>query len=83
MTAGPDVHVEVRGLTMAHGGHPIQEGLSFSVARGEIFVIMGDTGCGKTLLMRHMIGLDAPAAGDVFYAGQPLWAAEPAQREAL
>jgi len=75
--------VEVRGLTMAYGGRCIQEGLSFAVARGEIFVIMGDTGCGKTLLMRHMIGLDAPAAGDVFYAGQALWAAEPPEREAL
>jgi len=83
VTARGDVHVEVRGLTMAYGGHCIQEGLSFSVARGEIFVIMGDTGCGKTLLMRHMIGLDAPAAGDVFYAGQALWAAEPPEREAL
>lgn len=83
MTAGAEVHVEVRGLTMAQGGHPIQEGLSFSVARGEIFVIMGDTGCGKTMLMRHMIGLDPPEAGDVFYAGRALWAAEPAEREAL
>lgn len=83
MTARGEVHVEVRGLTMAYGGRCIQEGLSFAVARGEIFVIMGDTGCGKTLLMRHMIGLDAPAAGDVFYAGQALWAAEPPEREAL
>jgi phospholipid/cholesterol/gamma-HCH transport system ATP-binding protein len=83
VTARGEAHVEVRGLTMAPGGRCIQEALSFTVARGEIFVIMGDTGCGKTMLMRHMIGLDAPFAGDVFYAGRPLWAAEPAEREAI
>jgi len=75
--------VEVRGLTMAHGGQVIQQDLSFAVARGEIFVVMGDTGCGKTMLMRHMVGLDPPAAGEVLYAGEPLWAAEPSRREQL
>ncbi len=78
-----DVPVEVRGLTIGHGGQPIQRDLSFGVRRGEILVIMGDSGSGKSTLMRHMIGLDAPLAGDVYYAGEGYWAAEETRREAL
>ena len=42
-----EAQVEVRGLTMAYGDTVIQRDLSFAVARGEIFVIMGDSGGGK------------------------------------
>lgn len=69
-------HVEVRELTMAFGPRVVQEGLSFSIARGEIFVIMGDSGCGKSTLMRHMIGLNRPARGEVLYDGEPFWAGD-------
>jgi phospholipid/cholesterol/gamma-HCH transport system ATP-binding protein len=77
------VQIEVRGLTMAYSGHVVQRELSFSVRRGEIFVIMGDSGCGKSTLLRHMVGLQAPASGDVFYEGEPYWAADEPRREAL
>jgi phospholipid/cholesterol/gamma-HCH transport system ATP-binding protein len=83
VTAPPPAHVEVRNLSITFGGRVIQQDLSFSVSRGEVFVIMGDSGCGKSLLMRHMIGLDQPAAGEVFYAGEPLWAADDERREQL
>src|SRR4029078_2999961 len=73
--------VEVRGLTLAHGGQVIQQDLSFALARGEICLVMGAPGWEKTMLMRHLVGLSPPAAGEVFYAGEPLWAAEPARRE--
>ncbi len=66
---------------MAYGERVIQKDLSFSVGRGEIFVIMGDSGSGKSTLMRHMIGLDRPATGDVFYDGEPFWAASDEERE--
>jgi phospholipid/cholesterol/gamma-HCH transport system ATP-binding protein len=75
--------IEVRGLTMAYGEQVIQHDVSFSVAPGEIFVIMGDSGCGKSTLMRHMIGLNAPAAGDVYYDGEAFWAATDDRRERL
>ena len=75
--------MEVRGLTMAYGDTVIQEDLSFTVARGEIFVIMGDSGGGKSTLMRHMIGLNRPASGEVLYEGEAFWAADEEEREAL
>ncbi|HVO11433.1 MAG TPA: ATP-binding cassette domain-containing protein [Vicinamibacteria bacterium] len=79
----PELPVEVRGLTIGHGGQPIQRDLTFGVRRGEILVIMGDSGSGKSTLMRHMIGLDPPLAGDVYYGGEGYWAAEETRREAL
>jgi phospholipid/cholesterol/gamma-HCH transport system ATP-binding protein len=77
------VHIEVRGLTMGYGTRIVQQDVSFCVRRGEIFVIMGDSGSGKSTLMRNMIGLDVPRSGDVYYDGEPYWAADPARQEAL
>jgi phospholipid/cholesterol/gamma-HCH transport system ATP-binding protein len=80
---GNEAQIEVVDLTMAYGPSVVQAGLSFSVRQGEIFVIMGDSGCGKTTLLRHMVGLREPAAGDVFYAGEPYWGSEEPRREQL
>ena len=73
----------VRNLTMAYGSVVIQRDLTFTVQRGDIFIIMGGSGSGKSTLLRHLIGLQAPAQGEVFYDGQSLWQAEPAERERL
>ena len=53
------------------------------MGRGEIFVIMGDSGGGKSTLMRHMIGLNRPASGEVLYEGEAFWAVDDEEREAL
>ena len=81
--AEAQVEVEVRSLTMAYGDTVIQKDLSFAVARGEIFVIMGDSGGGKSTLLRHMIGLNRPASGEVLYEGVAFWAADEEERQAL
>ena len=61
---------------MAYGDFVVQRDLDFTVAPGEIFVIMGGSGCGKTTLLRHMIGLQRPAHGDVLYDGRSFWRAD-------
>lgn len=66
---------------MAYGDFVIQRNLDFSVGRGEVFVVMGGSGCGKTTLLKHMVGLKAPAAGDVLYDGQSFWQASDEERE--
>jgi phospholipid/cholesterol/gamma-HCH transport system ATP-binding protein len=81
--SAPSPQVAVQDLTMAYGDDLIQKGLTFTVGRGEIFVIMGDSGGGKSTLMRHMIGLHRPARGDVLYQGEAFWAADDEEREAL
>ncbi len=67
--------IEVRDLTLAYGDFVVQRGLSFSVRKGDVFVVMGGNGCGKTTLMRHMIGLQRPVRGEVLYSGEDFWSA--------
>ena len=67
MGANGEAHIRVQGLTMAFGSFVLMRGLTFAVARGEVFVIMGGNGSGKSTLLRHMIGLVEPAAGEIFY----------------
>jgi phospholipid/cholesterol/gamma-HCH transport system ATP-binding protein len=66
-------HIEVCGLTMAYGDFVVQHDLNFVVEKGDIFVIMGGNGCGKTTLMRALVGLQRPAAGTVYYSGEDFW----------
>jgi phospholipid/cholesterol/gamma-HCH transport system ATP-binding protein len=77
------VHIEVRDLTMAYGDFLIQRDLSFTIRRGDIFIIMGGSGSGKSTLLRQMVGLKHPAKGDVFYEGVGYWQASEAEREKL
>lgn len=61
-------------LSAGYGSLVIQRDLNFSIAAGEVFVIMGGSGCGKSTLLRHLIGLQAPLAGRVLFRGEDFWA---------
>lgn len=75
-------HITVTDLTMAYGDFVIQHDLNFTVNRGDIFIIMGGSGCGKTTLLKHLIGLKQPAAGDVYFGADNFWKSTPQkQRE--
>ncbi len=76
-------HIEVSGLTMAYGEYVVMRSLNFAVRRGEIFIIMGGSGSGKSTLLRHLIGLQAPAAGTVYFDGHDFWRASDAERGRL
>jgi len=61
-------------ITLEHvdAGYPgvvILHDVSFEVARGEVFVLLGGSGCGKTTIMRHMIGLNRILAGQLTICG--------------
>ncbi|MBL8199730.1 MAG: ATP-binding cassette domain-containing protein [Chromatiales bacterium] len=66
---------------MAYGDFLIQRDLDFSVRRGEVFIVMGGSGCGKTTLLKHMTGLKEPVSGDVLYGGRSFWQASEEERE--
>ena len=80
-TATP--HIEIRNLTMAYGEFVVQHDLNFVVNKGDIFVIMGGNGCGKSTLMRALIGLQRPAKGTVLYDGEDFWNVDPDRQELL
>jgi len=62
---------------MAYGDFVIQHDLNFTIRRGEIFIVMGGSGCGKTTLLHHMIGLKRPARGRVLFDGTSYWESPP------
>jgi phospholipid/cholesterol/gamma-HCH transport system ATP-binding protein len=64
------VSVEVRGLRKSYNGVEVLHGISFEVARGEVFVLMGPSGSGKSVLLKHIIGLEAPDAGEILIEGE-------------
>ena len=76
-------HITVSGLTMAYGDFVIQRNLSFAVNRGDVFIIMGGSGCGKTTLLKHMIGLIEPLEGDICFNGDNYWKSSLEQQRAI
>ena len=62
--------IEVRDLTMRYGERVIMRDISFSVAPGEVFVLMGGSGSGKSTLLKHLIGLKTPATGSILFDGE-------------
>ncbi len=76
-------HIRVNNVTLRYGDFLIQERLNFSVRRGEIFVIMGGSGCGKTTAMRSIIGLKEPAEGNVLIGDDNLWEMHQDERDRL
>jgi phospholipid/cholesterol/gamma-HCH transport system ATP-binding protein len=64
--------IEVRGLKNSFGEQVIHDGLELSVKRGEIFGVVGGSGTGKSVLMRSIIGLQSPQAGEIEVFGEPM-----------
>ena len=61
--------IEVRDLVAKYGDDIVLDNLSFDIRQGEILAIIGGSGCGKTTLLRHMVGLRSPAAGRITIDG--------------
>ena len=64
------VRVTVRGLRRSFDGNPVLKGLNFEVERGELFVVMGPSGSGKSVLLKHIIGLEVPDEGEILIEGK-------------
>jgi phospholipid/cholesterol/gamma-HCH transport system ATP-binding protein len=64
--------VEVIDLRRSFGSNEILKGVSFKVAAGELFVIMGPSGGGKTILLKHLIGLEKPDSGQILIEGESI-----------
>jgi phospholipid/cholesterol/gamma-HCH transport system ATP-binding protein len=65
----PEPIILVEHLRAEFGDNLVFKDVSFQVNRGEIFVILGGSGCGKTTLLKHIVGLYRPTAGRVLVNG--------------
>lgn len=61
--------ISVRNLNIGYGDRVVQHDLNFDIQKNDIFFIIGGSGCGKTTLLKHMIGLISPSKGEVLYEG--------------
>ncbi len=66
------VSLVVRSLHKSFGEQKVLDGIDFEVRPGEIFVIMGPSGSGKSVLLKHLIGLEAPDAGEILINGESI-----------
>lgn len=69
--------IVVRGLVNRFGDQTVHENLSLTVNRGEILGVVGGSGTGKSVLMRSIIGLQAPDEGEIEVFGRSMTDAEP------
>lgn len=65
-----DAIIEVRDLVTHYGETKVLDGVTFSVRRGEVFTIIGGSGCGKTTLLKHLCGLLRPTSGAIIFRGR-------------
>lgn len=75
--------IQVSDLSIGYDGHALLRDMSFDVARGDVFVIMGGSGSGKSTLLRAMTGLVPPMSGTVKINGTNIWTADAAARHRI
>ena len=62
--------IELSELTVNFGRQPVLRDISLVIPRGQTIAIIGESGCGKTVLLKHIIGLLFPSSGHVVFDGQ-------------
>ncbi|EHJ46219.1 Fe(3+)-transporting ATPase [Solidesulfovibrio carbinoliphilus subsp. oakridgensis] len=75
--------IEIRGLKKAFQGQPVLRGVDMTVPEGVVTAVIGKSGEGKSVLLKHIIGLLKPDAGDILFQGAPLSAASHSERRAF
>jgi len=76
-------YVQVESLVSHYGTRTILDGVSFNANLGEITVILGGSGCGKTTVLRNIIGLLTPTSGRILIDGHDIHHISEDEREAL
>ena len=78
--AGAEPVLKVRGLVVRYGDRTVLDGIDMTVARGEIRVILGGSGSGKSTALKGILGRTEIARGEVELLGQPMVGLAEAQR---
>ena len=72
MKDGDRPFIRVRGLCKSFNGKPVLQGVDFDVHAGETLVVLGGSGEGKSVILRHLNGLIEPDRGEVWVDGRSL-----------
>jgi phospholipid/cholesterol/gamma-HCH transport system ATP-binding protein len=75
--------IEIRDIRKAFGGQPVLKGISATFEAGKTSLIMGQSGSGKTVLIKCMVGLLEPDGGEVLYNGRSYFGLGRAERKAI
>ena len=81
--AQEDIVIDVQGLRNSFGEAVVHDGLDLQVKRGEIIGVVGGSGTGKSVMMRSIIGLQRPDAGEVRVFGEPMLDRDDAQLQGI
>ena len=75
-----EAFLQIRNIVKDFGGHLAVNHVSLDIARGEIFALLGSSGCGKTTLLRMLAGFETPSSGSIVLNGQDLAGLPPYER---
>lgn len=70
MSAEPDVEISIRGLTKSFGAQTVLEDITFDVPKGKVTVLLGPSGTGKSVFLKHLVGLLKPDRGEIWIDGK-------------
>ncbi len=78
--AAPAAYLQIRNVVKDFSGYKAVNNVSIDIAKGEIFALLGSSGCGKTTLLRMLAGFETPTSGHIILNGQDLAGLAPYER---
>lgn len=75
--------IRIEGVHKSFNGFPVLKGASLKLGRGEILALIGGSGCGKSVILKHVVGLITPDRGHVFIDGKEIGSLKGKEREKL
>ncbi len=75
-----DLLIKIEGLHKSFGDHSVLAGASLDVPRGRLVVVLGRSGAGKSVLLKCLVDVIEPDAGEIRFEGRPLVREDPASR---
>src|ERR671919_2446263 len=70
MSSEPDVEISIRELTKSFGPQTVLEDITFDVPKGKVTVLLGPSGTGKSVFLKHLVGLLKPDRGEIWIDGK-------------
>lgn len=78
-----EVKIRAENLTVAYGSNVLMKDVDFEINKGDVFIIMGGSGSGKSSLLRVLTGLKEPTRGKIFVNGNDFYAVDEPKRKEI